>query len=148
MAHVKDPDQRYVLYKDGKVQVYQPKIEQLIVHDLGNNRGDLEPYLVLGFGGSGQDLTKTFDVTYDGDETVGGIATGRLVLVPKSEKVKNTFAQIILWIDLARGISVQQKFFTPQQDSRLVKYSNIRNEKIGNDVFQLKTTGKTQTITH
>src|ERR1700685_1675943 len=148
MAHVKDPDQRYVLYKDGKVQVYQPKIEQLIVHDLGNNRGDLEPYLVLGFGGSGQDLTKTFDVTYDGDETGGGIATGRLVLVPKSEKVKNTFAQIILWIDLARGISVQQKFFTPQQDSRLVKYSNIRNEKIGNDVFQLKTTGKTQTITH
>src|ERR1700683_4101352 len=84
MAHVKDPDQKYVLYKDGKLQVYQPKIEQLIVHDLGNNRGDLAPYLVSGSGGSGQDLTKTFDVTYDGDETVGGIAAGRLVLVPKS----------------------------------------------------------------
>jgi outer membrane lipoprotein-sorting protein len=149
MARVKDPDQKYVLYKDGKVQVYQPKIEQLIVHDLGNNRGDLEPYLVLGFGGSGQDLAKAFDVTYGGQESVDGIATVKLLLVPKSEKVKNTFAQIILWIDLERGISVQQKFFTPQQDYRLAKYSNIRmNEKIGNDVFQLKTTGKTQTITH
>jgi hypothetical protein len=126
-----------------------PKIEQLIVHDAGNNRGEIESYLVLGFGGSGQDLTRQFDVTYGGAETVDGIATGKLLLVPKSEKVKNTFAQIILWIDLERGISVQQKFFTPQQDYRLAKYSNIRmNEKIGNDVFQLKTTGKTQTITH
>jgi outer membrane lipoprotein-sorting protein len=149
MAHVKDPDQKYVLYKDGRLQVYQPKIEQLIVHDAGNNRGEIESYLVLGFGGSGQDLTRQFDVTYGGAETVDGIATGKLLLVPKSEKVKNTFAQIILWIDLERGISVQQKFFTPQQDYRLAKYSNIRmNEKIGNDVFQLKTTGKTQTITH
>jgi outer membrane lipoprotein-sorting protein len=149
MAHVKDPDQKYVLYKDGKLQVYQPKIEQLIVHDAGSNRGEIESYLVLGFGGSGQDLTRQFDVTYGGAETVDGIATGKLLLVPKSEKVKNTFAQIILWIDLGRGISVQQKFFTPQQDYRLAKYSNIRmNEKIGNDVFQLKTTGKTQTITH
>jgi outer membrane lipoprotein-sorting protein len=148
MAHVKDPDQKFVLYKDGKLQVYQPKIEQLIVHDAGNNRGEMESYLVLGFGGSGQDLTKAFEVTYGGDETVDGIATGKLQLVPKAEKVRNTFTQIILWIDMARGISVQQKFITPQGDFRLAKYSNIRTDKLGNDIFQIKTTGKTQTITH
>jgi outer membrane lipoprotein-sorting protein len=148
MAHVKDPDQKYVLYKDGKLQVYQPKIEQLIVHDAGNDRSEIESYLVLGFGGSGQDLAKAFDVTYGGEDTIDGIATGRLQLAPKSDKIKNTFAQIILWIDLARGISLQQKFVTPQGDFRLAKYSNIRvNEKVGNDVFQLKTSGKTQTIT-
>jgi outer membrane lipoprotein-sorting protein len=149
MAHVKDPDQKYVLYKDGKLQVYQPKIEQVIVHDAGNNRSEIETYLVLGFGGSGQDLIKPFDVTCGGEETIDGIATARLLLVPKAEKVRNTFSQIMLWIDLARGISVQQKFVSPQGDFRLAKYSNIRvNEKIGGDVFQLKTTGKTQTITH
>src|SRR3984957_4718456 len=148
MAHVKDPDQKYVLYKDGKLQVYQPKIEQLIVHDMGNSRNDLESYLVLGFGGSGQDLAKAFDVTYGGDETIDGIATGKLQLVPKADKVRNTFTQIILWIDMVRGISVQQKFITPQGDFRLVKYSNIRTDKLGNDIFQIKTTGKTQTITH
>ncbi|MGA8432394.1 MAG: outer membrane lipoprotein carrier protein LolA [Candidatus Sulfotelmatobacter sp.] len=148
MAHVKDPDQKFVLYKDGRLQVYQPKIEQLIVHDMGNSRGDLESYLVLGFGGSGQDLTKAFDVTYGGDETIDGIATGKLQLVPRAEKVKNTFTQIILWIDMARGISIQQKFITPQGDFRLAKYSNIRTDKLGNDIFQIKTTGKTQTITH
>jgi outer membrane lipoprotein-sorting protein len=148
MARVKDPDQ-YVLYKEGKLQVYQPKIEQLIVHDAGNNRGEMESFLVLGFGGSGQDLKKQFDVTYGGDETVDGIACGTLLLVSKTEKVRNTFAQFILWIDLARGISVQQKFITPEGNYRLAKFSHIRiNEKIGNDVFQIKTTGKTQTITH
>jgi hypothetical protein len=148
MAHVKEPDRKFVLYKDGKLEVYQPRIEQLIVHDAGNNRSEIESYLVLGFGGSGQDLPKTFDVTYGGEETVDGIATGKLQLAPKSEKVRNTFTQVVLWIDLARGISVQQKFVTPQGDYRLAKYSNIRiNEKAGGDVFQLKTSGKTQTIT-
>jgi outer membrane lipoprotein-sorting protein len=53
-----------------------------------------------------------------------------------------------LWIDLDKGISVQQQFLTPQGDYRLTKYSAIRiNEKISDDVFKLKTTGKTQTIT-
>ncbi|HEY6765326.1 MAG TPA: outer membrane lipoprotein carrier protein LolA [Candidatus Sulfotelmatobacter sp.] len=149
MAHVKEPDQKFVLYKDGKLQVYQPKIEQVIVHDMGTNRTEMESYLVLGFGGSGQDLFKAFDVTYGGDETIDGVSTGKLVLAPKSDKVKNTFTQIILWIDLARGISVQQKFVTPQGDFRLAKYMRIRiNDKMPNDVFQLKTSGKTQTITH
>jgi hypothetical protein len=34
--------------------------------------------------------------------------------------------QILLWIDLDKGISVQQQFFTPQQDYRLAKYSSIQ----------------------
>ena len=30
MAEIKEPDPKFVLYKDGKLQVYQPKIEQVI----------------------------------------------------------------------------------------------------------------------
>jgi outer membrane lipoprotein-sorting protein len=147
MAEIKEPDPKYVLYKDGKLQVYQPRIEQVLVYPT-SGKGDIESYLVLGFGGSGQDLTKAFDVTYAGEETVGGIATGKLQLIPKSEKVRNNFfAKALLWIDLARGISVQQQFFQTQGDYRLAKYSAIKvNTKIGNDVFQLKTTKKTQIV--
>ena len=127
--------------------MYQPKADQVTVHDTGKNRTEVETYLVLGFGGSGQDLLKAFDITYLGPETINGVATAKLQLVPKSEKVRNTFAKILLWIDLQRGISVQQQFFEPQGDYRLAKYSNIRvNEKINDDVFRLKTTSKTQTI--
>jgi outer membrane lipoprotein-sorting protein len=147
MAEIKKPDRKFVLYKNSELKVYQPKIEQVMVHPAGKNRSEIESYLVLGFGGSGQDLVKAFEVTYQGSETVSGTASAKLQLVPKSEKLRKTFARIILWIDLQRGISVQQQFFETQGDYRLAKYSSIRvNEKINNDVFQLKTTGKTQTV--
>lgn len=141
------PEPKYVLFTEGKIRMYQPKPDQVTVYDLGKNSSDFESYLVLGFGGSGQDLAKTFDITYAGPETINGVNTAKLQLVPKSDRVRNNFKQIILWIDLDRGISVQQQFFEPQGDYRLAKYSGIRvNSKINDDVFHLKTTGKTQTI--
>lgn len=148
MADIKEPETKFLLYKDGKLQVYQPKIEQVIVYATGNNQNEVESYLVLGFGSSGQDLKKSFDVTYAGDEIVDGIATGKLQLIPKSDRIRNNyFSKAILWIDLARGISVQQKFFQTQGDYHLAKYSNIKvPAKIGNDVFQLKTNKKTQFV--
>jgi outer membrane lipoprotein-sorting protein len=146
MAEIKEPDAKFVLYRDGKLQVYQPKIEQVMVYPTSNHN-EIESYLVLGFGGSGQDLMKSFDVSYLGDETVDGIATAQLQLIPKSAAFRNNISKILLWIDLSRGISVQQKFVQGQGDSRLAKYSEVRvNAKIGNDVFQLKTTKKTQFV--
>jgi len=141
------PEQKYVLFSDGKVKMYSPKIDQLTVYDLGKNRADLESFIVLGFGGSGQDLQKIFDVAYDGTENISGVQAAKLSLVPKSEKVRKNYNKMILWIDPDKGISVQQQFFTPQGDHRLCKYSAIKvNEKIDSDVFKLKTTNKTQTI--
>ncbi len=139
---------KYVLFSEGKVRVYQPKVDQVTEFDLGKNRSDFESYVVLGFGGSGEDLVKAFDVTYVGPEKIEGVATAKLQLVPKSEKVRNTYSKILLWIDLDKGISVQQQFFTPQQDYRLAKYSSIQvnGKKIPDEVFKLKTTSKTQTI--
>jgi outer membrane lipoprotein-sorting protein len=82
-----------------------------------------------------------------GDETLEGIATAKLQLIPKSEKFRNNVSKILLWIDLSRGISVQQKFVQSQGDSRLAKYSGVKvNVKMSNDVFQLKTTKKTQFV--
>ena len=129
--------------------MYQPKPDQITEFDLGKNHSDLETYVVLGFGGRpGRDLVKTFDVKYVGPETIDGIATAKLELIPKSEKVRSTYKQIFLWIDLDRGISVQQQAFQPDGNYRLAKYSSIQvnEKKIPDDVFKLKTTGKTQTI--
>ena len=141
------PEPQFVLFSQGKVQRYLPKVDQVTVYDVGKNRSEVEAYLVLGFGGSGQDLAKSFDVTYQGQETIDGIAAAKLQLIPKSERVRSTFAQILLWIDLDRGISVQQQFFEPDGNYKLAKYSSIRlNEKIPDEVFHLKTTGKTQII--
>jgi outer membrane lipoprotein-sorting protein len=147
MAAIKEPDSKFVLYKDGKLQVYQPKIDQVMQYTAGANQQEVETFLVLGFGGSGQDLKKSFDVTYQGEETIDNVATAKLQLVPKSDKVRSNFQQIILWIDLERGISMQQKLMQSQGDYRVAKYSAIKMPaKIGNDVFRLKTTGKTKFV--
>ena len=141
------PEPKYVLFSEGKIRLYQPKPDQVTVYDLGKDRADLESYFVLGFGGSGQDLQKAFDVKFQGTETVNGVNAAKLELTPKSEKVRKNYNRMILWIDPDKGVSVQQEFFTPQGDYRLCKYSNIKlNEKIDNDVFKLKTTGKTQIL--
>lgn len=148
MADFKEPDRTYVLYKGGKLQVYKPNIEQVMEYSAGANKDQFESFLVLGFGGSGQDLKKAFDVTYQGEEKIDNIATAKLQLIAKSEKTRSNFPQIILWIDLENGISVQQKLLQTQGDYRLAKYSAINlKAKIGNDVFLLKTTGKTKFVT-
>src|SRR5579859_1321653 len=144
-ADFAEPDKKYVLYGGGKVQVYQPKIDQVSEYNLGKNRADVESYLVLGFGGSGHDLLKSYDVKFLGSETVNGIAAGKLELIPKSDRLRNNIARILLWIDPARGISVQQQLFQPGGDYRLAKYSGIViNQKLPDNVFKLKTTKKTK----
>lgn len=102
---------------------------------------------MLGFGGSGKDMLKSFDVKYIGTEKVSDIDSVKLELVPKSSKVRNTFDHIWLWIDPSRGVSVQQQLFEPSGDYRLAKYSDIQlNQKIPDSVFKLKTTGKTKIV--
>jgi outer membrane lipoprotein-sorting protein len=147
MADIQEPEQKFLLYKDGKLQVYQPKIEQVMQYTAGANHNDIESYLVLGFGGSGQDLKKSFDVSLQGEEAIDNIATAKLQLIPKSDKVRNYFTEAFLWIDLSRGISLKQQFMQGQGDYRVAKYSSVKvNAKISNDVFRLKTTSKTKFV--
>ncbi len=146
-ADFAEPDKKYVIYSGGKVQVYEPKIDQVNEYNAGKDRSDIESFLVLGFGGSGHDLFKSYAVRFLATETVGGIKADKLELIPKSERLRNNIARILLWIDPARGISVQQQLFEPGGDYRLAKYSNIQiNQKLPESVFKLKTTGKTRFV--
>ena len=147
-ADITSPDQKYVLFTDSTVDVYQPKIDQVTKYSAGKDREAVESFLVLGFGGRGHDLLKQFNVTYDGTETAQGVNAAKITLQPKSQRVANVFNRIILWIDPARGVSVQQQFFEPSGNYRLTKYSNIQlNQKIPDNVFKLKTTSKTTVVT-
>jgi hypothetical protein len=141
---------KFVIFSDGKVQVYQPGNNDVVdIYDAGKNKETFESFLVLGFGGSGHGMLKSFDVTYAGQETLNGAPTDKLNLVPKSERARNMFSHILLWID-ARGVSVQQQLFNSEGDYRLAKYSDIQinQKKIPDNVFKLKTTSKTQFVPH
>jgi outer membrane lipoprotein-sorting protein len=147
-ADITEPDQKYVLFNGSKVQVYQPKIDQVTSYNTGKNREDFESFLVLGFGGRGHDMLKSFDVKFLGNESVDGTDAAKLNLVPRSAGVRNNVDHIVLWIDPDRGISVQQQFFFGTSgDFRLARYFGIKvNEKIPDSVFKLKTGNKTKFI--
>jgi outer membrane lipoprotein-sorting protein len=142
-----EPDRKYVIYSGGKLQVYQPKIDQVNEYNPGKNRGDVESFLVLGFGGGGRDLFKSYVLRLVATETVGGIAADKLELIPKSARWRNNIARILLWIDPAKGISVQQQFFEPDGNYRLAKYSDIQiNRPLPENAFKLKTTKRTKVV--
>src|SRR5215468_2168016 len=146
MADLTDPP-KAVLFSEGKVQVYEPKMKRVTSYEAGKNRDAVESFLVLGFGGSGHDMLKSFDVKYVSNEKIGDVDALKLELVAKSDRIRNIFDKIWLWIDPARGISVQQQFFEPSGDYRLAKYSDLKlNQKIPDSVFKLKTSGDTKVV--
>jgi outer membrane lipoprotein-sorting protein len=145
-ADFSEPKQ-YAIYSGGKAQLYNPKTDTVNEYKADKNRTQVEAFLLLGFGGGGHDLLSTYDVQYEGPETVNGVPTAKLELVPKSKELRNSISKIILWVDPVRGVSVQQQMFFPGGDYRLAKYSDIQlNQKLSENVFKLKTTGKTKFV--
>lgn len=147
IADITKPTPRQILYSGGKVQLFEPKVDRVTVYTPGKSRTDVESFVVLGFGGGGHELLRTFDVTYAGTEDLNGVQTEKLELVPKSERLRGMFERLVMWIDPKLGVALQQKFFQPEGDYRLTKYSDIRlNQKISDNVFKLKTDSKTKTV--
>jgi len=146
-ADITAPDKKYVLFANGVVSYYQPTIDQVTVYNPGKNKADVESYLVLGFGGGGHAMAQSYDIRYGGMEQVDGVNAAKLVLTPKSQRVRSLFQTITLWIDTSRGVPVQQRFDEPSGDYRITKYSNIQlNKKLPGDAFKLKTNGHTKYV--
>lgn len=147
MADISKPAAKNILYADGKVQMLEPKMNQVTVYAAGKNRADVESFVVLGFGGGGHDLLKNFEVKYAGTESLNGVTTERLELVPKSARLRNMFERLMMWVDPKLGVAIQQKFFQPEGDFRLTKYSDIHlNQKLSDNMFKLKTDSKTKFV--
>jgi len=146
-ANISGSAPKNVLFQGNTVRVYEPKIDRVTIYNVGKNKTAFESFLLLGFGGRGHDLQQSFDLKYLGREQAHGVNAAKLELIPKSDSVRNNFDRILLWIDLDRGVSVQQQFFAPMGDYRLAKYSNIKiNNSIPDNVFKLKTTSKTEVV--
>jgi outer membrane lipoprotein-sorting protein len=148
-ADLSEPDTKQLVFSDGKIQIYQPRIDQEDIYDAKAHREEFESFLVVGFGGGGHDMQKSFTVKFLGREKIGDTDTTKLDLVPKSEEVKRNFSHLVLWIDPQRGISVQQQLFEASGDYRLAKYSDIEvNQKISDNAFKLKTSARTKSVSH
>jgi outer membrane lipoprotein-sorting protein len=135
----KPKEHKKLVFMGGDLKVYWFSTGQTTNKDASKNRDEIESFLALGFGGSSKNLIKNFEIGYGGTETVLGKATYKLELTPTSQRVKDMFNHITLWIDQQTGMSVQQKALEGKTDYRLAKYTNIRiNQKLPGDAFKLK----------
>lgn len=149
VTHIKtdngQPSERDLLYKDGQLYFYQPTIKQETIFSAGANRGEYDSLLATGFGASGKELSSTWNVTFQGMDTINGISAAKLDLVPKQQSIRNNVSHLTLWLDLTRDISLKQIFFQPSGDTRTVTYSNIRyNTHLPASLFELHVASGTQ----
>src|ERR1700743_2974841 len=108
------------------LRIFTVGTNQVDLFKAGANQAKYDSFLTLGFGGSGKDLQRIWDITDQGPDTIDGVKTEKLDLVSKDAGVKNMFTHITIWIDPARGVSLKQVFYAPNGDNRTATYSNIR----------------------
>ena len=140
---------RTLAYKGGELQMYEPGTNRLTILRAGNNQAQYESFLTLGFGGSGKDLAKTWNITEQGTETIKDGAKAynvvKLDLVAKDPANRNMFSHITVWVEPMLAISLKQEFFSPSGDLFTTYFQNIRyNQKVNESVFAIKTNKETQ----
>jgi outer membrane lipoprotein-sorting protein len=141
--------QKVLQYSAGTLQVFDPGANHIDIVHAGANQAEYEGFLTLGFGGSGRDLAKAWNITDGGPDTIGGVKVEKLDLIGKDPSVRNNFSHVTVWIDLSRGVSLKQVFNTPSGDIRTALYSNIQlNGKIDAKPFAIKTNGSTTRSVH
>ena len=143
-AKINPPQEQVVEFKDKMVRLYRPATNTLTVYATTTNQATVESFLTLGFGGSGSDLVKSWEVDDQGSEQMsdgkGQLKVERLVLKPKTA---GTFTQVTLWIDLERGVSLKQEFLMSDGNNQTATYTNIRyNQKVDTKPYEIKCKGK------
>jgi outer membrane lipoprotein-sorting protein len=143
------PALKDVTYSDGIGKMYQPSIKQMQVFKVGDNKAQLNAFLTLGFGGSGQDLKKNWGIAYLGVEQVNGKPAVKLELKPLDPAIAKTTPRVLLWIDSSLDLAVKQQRFGADKGYVLFTYSNIQlNPKVTKGAFEIKTAKDTQIVNH
>jgi outer membrane lipoprotein-sorting protein len=152
-VHIKTDNGKPVLkdlsYADGVGKMYEPALKQIQVFKVGDKSSQLETYLTLGFGGSGQDLTKNWQITSAGTESINGVQAAKLQLAPRDPAMAKTAPKVLLWIDLDKGVALKQQRFDSAGNYVVFTYSNIQlNKKVPSNAFEIKTASGTQVVNH
>lgn len=143
------PALKDLIYAGGVGKMYQPSIKQMQVFKVGDNRAAFDAFLTLGFGGSGEELKKTWKVTLAGTEAVNGVQAAKLQLIPTDAKLAQSTKQVFLWIDMDKGVAVKQQRFATDGSYLMLTYSGIQlNGKVPSGAFDLKPPKDTQIVNH
>ena len=132
------PDPRTIIRNGDNLYIYTPKINRVEEYNIGKNRALADQYLALGFGTRADNLKKSYTVDLSGEEEIDGRKMALVQLVPRSDEVRKQITKIVMWVDEASWLPVQQKFLEAGSgDYFLSRYKNVmKNLKIGDGKFK------------
>jgi outer membrane lipoprotein-sorting protein len=120
------PDAQALAFRGQTLQIYYPKLNTVREYDIGKYKDLAQKLILLGFGMTGRELNANYDITNFGNEHVQDQDSVRLQLTPKASEVLKQLSKVDLWLSLKNHCPVQQKFYLPGGDYRLVTYSDVR----------------------
>ena len=151
MVDFASPDKRTLTFEKRRVRIYYPKIKTLEVYDLDKHGEQVDKFLMVGFGTSGAELARDYDMTVVGAETVkgqGDAKTIQLRLVPKTGEARQYVKSMDLWIpEQGDPYPVREKILLPSGDYRIVTYTDQKiNPALQADALQLKLPAGVKTV--
>lgn len=142
------PDRKSFEFQKHTAREYLPKVKTVQVFDLKKHAEQIEQFIMIGFGTSGSELAKDYDMTVLGTEPWEGQQTIHLQLIPKSADAKQYVQKLELWVP-AQGdpYPVHEKILEPSGDYRLVTYSDLKiNPPLPADALKLKVPPGVETV--
>jgi outer membrane lipoprotein-sorting protein len=141
------PEQRTVFVNGHDIQIYYPKANTVEIYDSSKYTSNIDQFLLLGFGTSSTELQKSYELKMTGTETIGGAATTRIEMTPKSDELKKLITKIELWIPQGQDTPIQEKVTEPSKNYELITYSDIKvNPSLPDSAFELKLPAKVKKI--
>ena len=134
------PDKKTITFEKRRMQIYYPKINTLQIMELAKYGEQVDKFVMIGFGNSGTELAKDYDMTVLGSDSVNGAPAIRLQLVPKSAEVRQYVTKVELWIpEQGDPYPLREKISQPSKDYRIAAYSDLKiNPPLKADELQPK----------
>ncbi|MBZ5609070.1 MAG: outer membrane lipoprotein carrier protein LolA [Acidobacteriia bacterium] len=145
------PDKHTLTFEKRRVKIYYPKIQSLEVYDLDKHGEHVDKFLMVGFGTSGAELARDYDMSVVATETMKDqpeLRAIQLRLVPKSGEARQYVKSMDLWIpEQGDPYPVREKILLPSGDYRIVTYAGKKiNPPLQPDALQLKLPPGVKTV--
>jgi outer membrane lipoprotein-sorting protein len=133
------PDNRTILRNGDNIDVYTPGMKRVEEYNLGKNRDLADEVLLLGFGTSGKELQKGYQVKLAGETKIGDKNDVELDLTPRSATLANQASKFQLWLDQSTWLADQVQVNETSGDYITIRYTKmVRNPSIPDSKFKLQ----------
>jgi len=121
-----EPVRKQIRIEKTTVELFNEAINQIEEYDLKAKGNQLYEGLMLGYGVSGDDLKKRYDIKIAAEESIDGQPTVKLAMTPKDADDRAAGKSVEMWISTKSWQPLQQKALEHSGDYRLVSYDTVK----------------------